>query len=489
MSFADRYKKKAVGFYPQPNTGTVLDISAGNWVRGHKGQWILNGGFALFWVIAALPNMFKSALAAAYSAAVLRAFLQSQMHVHDTETTMVHERVERLTRLAMHIKLANMKVPENLMSEGRMFFTSSVDYDGTQITNLLKEFAKDREKNEKKIDLEILDPARDNKPYKYYVPMIEFWDSLSGLKAESATQMLEEGSVGTKDLNMLAMRVNSGKSQIVEQLPDLTAKHGIYFCGTSHVGQTYQLDPNKPNVKVLKHLKGDIKLKRVPENLSFQTGNCYVITAMEPLIHKGTKEPKWPWEQGDKDGHGIDLIKLTLINQRGKFGISGVPLPQVVSQKDGLLPGESNFEYLTDNGRFGLVGDDKKYALALTPDVSLQRTTLRQSFREHWKLQRAALILVEMHWMFTYWTNFDFSLVCEPIQLYEDIKKMGYDWDLLLDTRFWFMSIEEGKNIPYVSTMDLLRIRAGLYHPYWYPKTRKEMGLPGIDAQGSEPTK
>lgn len=488
MAFADVYKKKAVPFYPQPNTGTILDISAGNWVKGHKGQNILNGGYALFWVIAALPNMFKSALAAAAAAAVLRAFLKSQMHVHDTETTMVHERVERLTRLAMHIKLANMKAPENLMSEGRMFFTSSVDYDGTQVTNLLKEFAKSREKNETKIDLEIVDSSN-GKPYKYWTPMIEFWDSLSGLKAESATQLIDEGNVGTKELNMLAMRVNSGKSQIVEQLPDLTAKYGIYFCGTAHVGQTYQLDPNKPNVRVLKHLKGDVKLKRVPENLSFHTGNCYVITSMEVLKDK-EKKPFYPYERGDQDDQAVDLIRLKLINQRGKFGISGVPIPMVVSQKDGLIGEMSNFDYLKeDAGRFGIVGDNTNYALALTPTLKVSRTTIRQTFRDNYAMINAARVLMEMHWMFTYWTDFDFDLVCEPTQLYEDIKKLGYDWDILLNTRYWHMSIEEGKDIPFLSTKDLLEMRLGRYHPHWYPKTRKEMELPGTASQGSVPKK
>lgn len=488
MAFADIYAKKAVPFYPQPNTGTILDISAGSWVKGHKGQNVLNGGYALFWVIAALPNMFKSALAAACAASVLRAFIKSQMHVHDTETTMVHERVERLTRLAMHIKLAGMKVPENLMSEGRMFFTSSVDYNGTEITNLLKSYAKNREKEEKMVDLEIMNPST-GKPYRYWIPMIEFWDSLSGLKAESATQMIEEGDVGTKDLNMLAMRVNSGKSQIVEQLPDLTAKCGIYFCGTAHVGQAYQLDPHKPNVKVLKHLKGDIKLKRVPENLSFHTGNCYVITSMEVMQDK-EKKPQYPWERGDADDHAVDLIRLKLVNQRGKFGISGVPLPMVVSQKDGLSPEMSNFDYLKEDcGRFGIVGDNTNYALALVPDQKVNRNTIRQTFRGNYAMVNAVRILVEMYWMFTYWTDFDFDLVCEPKQLYEDIKKMGYDWDLLLNTRFWAMPIEDGKDIPFLSSMDLLLMRAGKYHPYWYPKTRKEMELPEVLPQGSEPKK
>lgn len=478
MSYASLWKP-APAFYPMPNTGTVLDISSGSWVKGHKGQMILNGGFALFWSIAALPNMGKSTIAAGCCGAVLRAFPDAALHVHDTETTMVAERVERLTRLGMGAPSKYNRVPECLMSEGRMFFTNSVDYDGTQWFELVKKFAKQRFKEEKRVELEILNP-HDGKPYEYFNPVIEFCDSFSGLKAENAVAMLAENEVGTKDLNMLAMRVNSGKSQIVDQINDLAARHAIYFLGTAHVGASYQLDPRSPTIKTLKWLKGDIKLKRVPENFSFQTGNCYIITHFSPMLNGSGKDamPEYPYEPGDEDKQ-TDLIEIKVTNQRGKFGISGVPIPLVISQKDGFLPYMSNFVFLKEEGaKFGFEGNDRNYTLSLCPDIKLQRTNVRQKFRENPRLQHAAYILVTLYWMFTYWTEFDDELRCTPAQLYEEIKAMGYDWDALLDSRYWFMPIEAGKDIPFTSAMDLLRIRAGRYHPYWYPKSRKEMGLP-----------
>lgn len=470
MSYAENWKP-APPFFPMPNTGTILDISAGFWVDGHKDQRILNGGFALFWCIAALPNMFKSVLAAYCSGCVLRAFDQAVMHVHDTETTIVEERVERMTRLAMNIKVANYRIPENLIDEGRMFFTSSVDYNATELLNMVKSFAKKRLATEKQIELEIINP-KTKKPYLYYNPVIEFWDSLSGMKAESAETMLEDGDVGTKDLNMLAMRVNMGKSQIVEQAPDLTAKHGIYLLTTAHVGQQYQLDPHKPNVKTLKFLKGEVKLKRVPENLSFQTGNCYVISGYSQLATSGM--PDFPHSPGE-DQKSSDLIELKLVNMRGKFGPSGDQLTIVVSQKEGVLPYLSNFLYLKDNDRFGLLGSVQNYSLALMPEYSMRRTNLRTKFRESFQAQRACQVLMEMHYMFTRWESFDEALVCEPTQLYEEIKAMGYDWNLLLDTRFWFSPIADSTNANFLSTYDLLNMRVGKYHPYWYPVKQKDL--------------
>lgn len=490
MSYADLFKKKADPFYPMPNTGTILDISAGMWVDGIQGQAFLNGGFAPFWAIAALPNMFKSTIASFTCGAVLRAFPESTLHVHDTETTMVIDRVERMTRMAMGVASAYNRVPENLLNAGRMFFTRSVDYDGTELFELIKGFAKERKKSEKKIQLELVHPGT-GQPYEYYNPVLEFWDSFSGLKAENAEAMLAEGKVGHKDLNMLAMRVNSGKSQMVEQIPDLCASAAIYLLATAHVGQAYELDPRKPGVKTLKFLKGEVKLKRVPENFSFQTGNCYVVTGMSEMVNGTGKDkmPQYPYVPGDEDAQN-DLMLVKLTNMRGKFGISNVALPFVISQKDGLLPYMSNYEYLKEEaGKFGIVGNDRNYALALTPDVKMQRTDIRLKFRENPRCVNAVRILMEMHWMFTYWTEFDQDLVCEPTQLYEEIKKMGYEWDLLLDTRFWFMPVETGKGIPSITTMDLLRMRAGKYHPYWYPKSRKEMGLPEIESSGSILTK
>jgi hypothetical protein len=489
--FADFFEKKADPFYPMPNTGTVLDCSAGQWVLGHKGQWIMNGGFALFWSIGAMPNMGKSTLAAAVSGAVLRAFSKSSMHVHDAETTMVIERIEALVRRGMGARTAYNNVPENLLEAGRMFFTRSVDYNATELFSLVKKFCKDRLKNEKKVKLEIIHPDT-GKPYEYLTPTISFWDSFSAMKSQTAEEMLEENDIGHKDNNMLAMRANSGKSQIVDQISDLCAKHAFYLVATSQVGQAYELDPKKPSQKLLKMHKGEVKLKRVPENFSFSTGNCYIITGYSPLINGSGKdtEPYYPYEPGD-EAQASDLIKITISNMRGKYGISGVPFPFLMSQNEGMLIDLSNYYWLKEDcGGFGVFAHDKGnrfFAPALMPDIKLQRTDLRLKMRENPKIGRAWLILVEMYWEFTYNNKLDQSLVCDPTALYGEIKNMGYDWNLLLDTRFWFMTVEDGEKIPYLSTMDLLRIRAGRYHPYWYPKSRKEMGLPPVTETGAPP--
>ena len=63
------------------------------------------------------------------------------------------------------------------------------------------------------------------------------------------------------------------------------------------------------------------------------------------------------------------------------------------------------------------------------------------------------------------------SIWCTPAELYQDLKDMGYDWDKLLDTRgYWLINQYDKDNVPYLHTVDLLKMRKGLYHPWWYDK-------------------
>ena len=59
------------------------------------------------------------------------------------------------------------------------------------------------------------------------------------------------------------------------------------------------------------------------------------------------------------------------------------------------------------------------------------------------------------------------DLWCTPQELYKDIKEQGYDWDQLLSTRGYWMFDNDKQATPYLSTLDLLRMRKKLYKPHW----------------------
>ena len=59
-------------------------------------------------------------------------------------------------------------------------------------------------------------------------------------------------------------------------------------------------------------------------------------------------------------------------------------------------------------------------------------------------------------------------MLCTPKELYDALIQKGYDWNRLLETRGYWTFNNEQQALPFLSTMDLLRMRVGLYHPYWY---------------------
>jgi hypothetical protein len=43
----------------------------------------------------------------------------------------------------------------------------------------------------------------------------------------------------------------------------------------------------------------------------------------------------------------------------------------------------------------------------------------------------------------------------------------------LLNTRGWWTLDNDKQEVPFLSTLDLLRMRKGLYHPYWLAEDKR----------------
>ena len=181
-------------------------------------------------------------------------------------------------------------------------------------------------------------------------------------------------------------------------------------------------------------------------------------------LNKSTNEPEFP--SGDSYNKDPDLNLVNLMLVRSKSGESGVSIDIIVSQTEGVLPHLSQFYYLKNSGRFGLSGNDRNYQLELLPDVNLSRTTVRSKIDENPKLRRALEITSELCQITQYWRNIDRELICTPKELYEGIKSQGYDWDKILETRGWWTIDNDNHPVPFLSTMDLMKMRLGLYKPY-----------------------
>ena len=161
------------------------------------------------------------------------------------------------------------------------------------------------------------------------------------------------------------------------------------------------------------------------------------------------------------------MIHVTTIRNKGM--ISGIPFTVVISQREGVLPELTALELMKSSGRFGLGGNAQNFFLELCPDVSLSRTTVRGKIDNDYKLRRAFHIIGEMIQIFNFHDKLDANLRCSPKELYDQLKAKGYDWDRLLgETRYHWEFEEQPHERQFLSTMDLLKMRVGEYHPWWY---------------------
>jgi hypothetical protein len=101
------------------------------------------------------------------------------------------------------------------------------------------------------------------------------------------------------------------------------------------------------------------------------------------------------------------------------------------------------------------------------PDYKVGRTTIRQALETDVKLRNAVRIMSEMLQASNEWRFLPKEWLCTPKELYEDIKAKGYDWDELLNTRGYWTFDQYTHPVPFLSFIDLLKMRVGLYHPYW----------------------
>jgi hypothetical protein len=454
---------------PKLNLGALFDIQNGVWVLGEYGESILHGGLAPFVVIAGLPNTYKSTL--------LKYMVVTTMNNHDsvytsemeTELSGSEARWESFASTSERLDPYNFIYHPTANPTGRLLRTDAAIYTGDRWWEATKKFADSKYENRKSKEVMGTLPimGKDKKLMPAMYPSIACVDSFSRMNIASVDAIYDKNLVGESGNNAASLREMNAKNQIVIQMPVVSAQSSMYFICTAHVSEKYQLDPYAASVSKLSFLARNLKLKYVPDQLNFLAQDLYFVFAANKCVTKD-KTPQYPRDALDNSMETTDLMSLTVMNLRGKSGLSGLPYEYIVSQTDGLNVGLSELTYLRQYGGYGIGGHDKGYYLELRPDVKLTRTTVRSKISEDNRLKQAFHFTSEMLQMRNLWRNLEPGLLCTPAELYEDLKKMGYDWDVLLNTRYYYtFKGHESDRLPFLSTMDLLRMRKGLYKPYW----------------------
>lgn len=456
-----QYYKASSDVRPIYNVGFPFDCMSGTYVEGIHGESISIGGLWPTVGVAGPGNVNKSTVMHHFMLAVLNNYAQSQGSSYDTEASASPARWHGLA--ARFENIAGL----DLLEEGKLFLTDCTEMYGNQWFEQLKNLVADKVKDKKNLTLTTPYKNKDGKPISIMVPTPHELDSISMFVTESVQEINDKAEVGESGRNVVAMRSAGAKSQMLMEIPTLTAHGSIPMLFSAHVGKEIKIDAYAPSAKNLTFLKNGTKFKDVPEKFTFLMNTVYLIYGVEILKHKDGG-PEYPVDGDDRFKGDTDLQKIHVTTIRNKGMISGIPFTVVVSQREGVLPELTALELMKESGRFGLGGNAQNFFIELMPDVSLSRTTVRGKIDNDYKLRRAFQFIGEMIQIFNFHDKLDAELRCSPKELYEGLKAKGYDWDRLLETRTNWTFEESKDEREFLSTMDLLKMRIGQYHPWWY---------------------
>lgn len=459
---------KRPAFRPAINMGCMFDIPTGKYEKGSRGEMVMNGGLGPLTGIASRPNNFKTAIAVFFLAMTRRAMPRSFSLTYDTEGTLYP--VARFNSIsAQFAELQDI----DWEHDEQFNFTDLSRYSGDEFFYEFRQTLAQKSANEK--EWLTLTPFIDQegKPQACLYPTTALIDSFSKFQVSEVEKMYEKNKIGDGKNNTDAMTNGKAKNQLFNQLPQVCAKTGTYTTLTAHVGDIIQMEMYPTDKRNLSHMKKDTVLKGVSGGFYSLPNNVFSIDKNAPLVNKD-KMPLYPLDNSTAMEGDTDLRELTIMNLRGKNGMTGLPFTVIVSQNEGVKVGLTYFHHCKEAG-WGIGGNLQNYYLELLPEVSLSRTKVQAKLNENPKLVRAAEIQSEMLQLiqFQRWGS---EYMVAPGQLYADLKKMGYDWDVLLNTRNYWMCPDDEKLpgvLPFLSTFDLLRMRKSEYIPFWFTKEQK----------------
>jgi len=462
--------RQAPKIRPLINIGSLMDVITGFYVKGVHNENILVGGLGQITGLVGIGNSFKSTILhyMMLSAADKISYAtDTAMITYDTESNMQSDRLQTMLDRFDHIS------EKDPLNNGGWVVTDKSTYHGEVWYDELKKYLKEKTKDSKDHTYRTPFSDRDNEEISIMTPTFTEIDSLSEFETSDVYKIQDENMLGESGANMLYARAALAKNRLLGELPHLASSSSNYFLMTAHLGSEmalagsqYQAQP----LKKLQHIGVGKKVKGVSDKLYFLTSNFWMAVDAKPYMNQGTKSPEYPKDSTETTDQGnVDLNIVTLKLLRTKTGRSGSSIELLVSQSEGVLPTLSEFHYIKSQDRFGMIGNVQNYGIVLYPDAKLSRTTIRTKIDADSKLRRAINITSELCQLHQYHRGSMSDILCTPEQLYEDITKKGYSWDMILgETRGWWTLNNDQGDLKFLSTKDLLEMRLGLYEPFWF---------------------
>lgn len=463
------------------NVGSLMDLPTGFYVRGMKGENIVNGGLGSLVAIVGKPNTFKSTVAhyMTLSAAskVASGGYSPYINTYDTEMNIHPDRLRYFANRFEEFR------KEDIIDSGVWNITDSTKHLGNEWFKLLKDFLRgEKIKNAKNYTLKTPFMGRDGKAIETMFPTFGEVDSLTKFVTADIEEMQNKNQLGDSGGNTIFMRAGLGKARLIMELPILCNSSAHYTIATAHVGMenTMGVPQHQQPTKKLQHMRQGEKIKGAPDDFFFLTNSLWQAVSSSLLINKDTRAPLYPRTRSIDGEVSADLNLVTLKLLRNKSGPSGYSVPLVISQTEGVLASLSEFHFIKENDRFGLDGNNVNYSLTLYPAVKVSRTTVRETLDSDPKMRRAVKITADLLQIKDLYK--ELPLEIPPLSLlYEKLEK-EYGWDVLLETRdHWTFDQYENK-VPFLSSLDILEMYHDKYVPYFLPKGKKKISADSTTA-------
>lgn len=480
------------------NVGAGFDIPTGEWEVGKHGESILNGGLTICTGFVGQGNQYKSTIEEYMNTVGMIRIMShpdvdSYCNFYDTETNKGRKRVGYV--ITYQQKLNNF--PQHDFSavhlEGndlKLDITDASKHLADEWWGLGRKWLMDKRKDRSiMFDTPFID--RDGKSLlKIHAPTFGAVDSVSEFITSDVEETQGKAELGDSKGNMIFARAGLQKKRFIGEVPALCQAASHYMSMVAHFAEEKNYGDNTPKPKILQYMPQGMTIKGVPGNFTFLTQNCWYMHGTSLLIHDDTKSPFFPKSAAENISKSKDMVEVKVQQWRGKAGTSGYILAVVCSQSQGVKPTLTELNILRSTREdpragprsklYGLTGPDvSKFTVDLYPGKTYGRTTIHNELDEDPLLRRAINISSEMAQMLTFYVGTEDYLV-PPSVLYEDLIKLGYDWNILLNTRGWWTLENDSPkhNQLFLSTMDLLNMRLGTYHPFWLEDDKRTIKKP-----------
>ena len=390
------------------NTNSMYDLLSGSVIRGSDGKWKIHGGVpAGITGIVGKENTYKSTFANNLILNAMRQYRDSETVVVETEGAYDEQRI---------MTLCNKEIDLN-----RIVYLKGTIYNLDATYDIIKKICKEKEENKKKYVIDTPFPdARTGKLAKAYIPTFISIDSYTEMYSVTEQNMIDTGGIDDKKNQTIYMVDGNKKTIFIRNIRKLCETHGLCVILTAHVGKNIDMGSYGPVAKQLPAMRQADRLKNVGSKFTFLTRNCSQIMSTKLLQDANKASLYCCGETPPTDLHEIAVSMI-----RCKENSSGNIFPFVVSQSLGLLKDTTHYNYLRNNGYYGLIGSKQKHNSVFMPDITLTRNSFREKCNGNYELSRAVELTARYLFIKNNWItgNLPMDFSRSATELYEALTK------------------------------------------------------------------